>query len=207
MTFSDPKTTSQALESFYWKTQTSVFFLLTQSWLFRNHFIAILVSLMQFSRVSFKMKQYVIWLDVCPYKGGSGLNLKQIEGGQGGHQWVEVCNPVANGLQNKRKSRKVFKPRKSLPKFKEKQPKITKTGKYNCIWKEKRKWQGAIDINTSNKTICSGEEKTWLSLMKKKLLIRTWNLCNRKTIIIDYVKAVLKEKRLDILFSMGIIWV
>jgi hypothetical protein len=41
--------------------------------------------------------------------------------------------------------------------------------------------------------------------MKKKLLIRTWNLCNRKTIIIDYVKAVLKEKRLDILFSMGII--
>jgi hypothetical protein len=36
--------------------------------------------------------------------------------------------------------------------------------------------------------------------MKKKLLIRTWNLCNRKTIIIDYVKAVLKEKRLDILF-------
>jgi len=36
--------------------------------------------------------------------------------------------------------------------------------------------------------------------MKKKLLIGTWNLCNGMTMKMDYIKAVLKEKRLDILF-------
>ena len=36
--------------------------------------------------------------------------------------------------------------------------------------------------------------------MKKKLFIGTWNLCNGMTMKMDYIKAVLKEKRLDILF-------
>jgi len=36
--------------------------------------------------------------------------------------------------------------------------------------------------------------------MKKKLLIGTWNLCNGMTMKMDYVKVVLNEKRLDILF-------
>ena len=36
--------------------------------------------------------------------------------------------------------------------------------------------------------------------MKKKLLIGTWNLCNGMTMKMDYVKAILNEKRLDILF-------
>ncbi len=36
--------------------------------------------------------------------------------------------------------------------------------------------------------------------MKKKLFIRTWNFCNKMTMKMDYIKAVLKEKRLDILF-------
>jgi hypothetical protein len=33
--------------------------------------------------------------------------------------------------------------------------------------------------------------------MKKKLLIGTWNLCNGMTMKMDYLRAVLKEKRLE----------
>ena len=36
--------------------------------------------------------------------------------------------------------------------------------------------------------------------MKKKLLIGTWNLCNGITMKMDYIKAVLKQKSLNILF-------
>jgi hypothetical protein len=36
--------------------------------------------------------------------------------------------------------------------------------------------------------------------MKKKLLIGTWNLCNEMTMKMDYMKAVLNEKKLDSLF-------
>jgi hypothetical protein len=97
-----------------------------------------------------------------------------------------------------RSSSRVKKPRKNQEKSSNQEKACqrnqkSRNGKYHWIWKEKR-WQGDREINTLIKKICSGEEKTWVSLIKKKLLIRTWNLCNRMTMKMDYVKAVLKEK-------------